>query len=556
MAKQILFHDKAHSALRAGIDKVANAVKVTLGPKGRNVIIDEGYGSPTITKDGVTVAKKIDLANKAEKAGAELTKEVASKTADVAGDGTTSAVVLFQAMVNEGFNQLSSGSNPVLLRRGIEKAMHVVMKSLDTMAEKIAGQPKRVQEVASISANDPDVGKLIADVFNDVGKDGVVTVEESNTLGLSKEKVEGMQFDRGYISQYMITDSARMEAALENPYILVTDEKISSIADILPILEKVLQSGKKELVVIADEVEGEALATLVVNKLRGIFTVLAVKAPGFGDRRKEMLQDIATVTGAEFVSKELGKKLESVTLEQLGKARRIVANKDNTTIVDGGGTEKDIEARVKLIRAQLEKTDSEFDREKLQERLGKLTGGVAILRVGGVTETEVKELKFRIEDAIAATRAALEEGIVPGGGVALFEASAMLVEANLKDVTPYGDEMKGVEIVKRALQQPIKMVAENAGKPGEDVFRQIAKNGKPGYGFNALTGEFADMKAAGIIDPVKVVKTALQNAASVAALVLTSEALIAELPEEKKDMPGGMGGGMPGGMPGMGGMDY
>lgn len=545
MSKQVLFHDKAHAALRSGIDKVSNAVKVTLGPKGRNVIIDEGYGYPTITKDGVTVAKKIDLLNKTEKAGAELTKEVASKTNDVAGDGTTTAVVLFQAMVNEGYNQLSSGSNPVLLRRGIEHAMGLVLKRLDTMAEKIVGQPKRVAEVASISANDPTVGALIAEVFNEIGHEGVVTVEESNTLGLAKEMVEGLQFDRGYVSPYMITNADRMQAVLNEPYILVTDEKISSIQDILPLLEKVVQSGRKEMVLVAEDVEGEALATLVVNKLRGTFTVLAVKAPGFGDRRKEMLQDIAVVTGAEFVSKDLGRKLENVTLDQLGSARRVISDKDATTIVGGQGERSEVEKRIAQIRVQLENTDSEFDREKLQERLGKLSGGVAVIRVGGVTETEIKELKFRIEDAIAATRAALEEGIVPGGGVALFEAAHALTPEHLKGVTPFGDEIRGVEILKRALQQPIKQVAENAGKPGEDVFREIAKAGKSGFGYNALTGEYVDMKSAGIIDPVKVVKTALQNAASVAALVLTSEALVAELPEEKKEKGApGMGGGM------------
>ncbi|OHB21193.1 MAG: chaperonin GroL [Parcubacteria group bacterium RIFCSPLOWO2_01_FULL_48_18] len=540
MAKQILFHEKSHAALKNGIDKVANAVKVTLGPKGRNVIIDEGFGSPTITKDGVTVAKKIDLPNKTEKAGAELAKEVASKTADVAGDGTTTAVLLLQSMINEGFSQISSGSNPVLLRRGIEHATDLVGKELERSAEKILGQPKRVEEVASISANDAAVGKLIASVFNEIGHEGVVTVEESNTLGLSKEMVEGLQFDRGYVSPYMMTNPDRMEAALDEPYILVTDKKVSSINDILPVLEKVLQSGKKEMVIVAEEVEGEALATLVVNKIRGVFSVLAVKAPGFGDRRKEMLQDIAIVTGADFISEDVGRKLETVTLESLGKARRVISNKDNTTIVGGGGSKTEIEKRIKQIRAQLEKTDSEFDREKLQERLGKLSGGVAVIKVGGVTETEIKELKFRVEDAISATRAALEEGIVPGGGVALFEASVALNENNLKGITPYGDEMRGVEIVKRALQQPIKVISENAGKPGEDVFRQIAAHGKSGYGFNALTGTFADMKEAGIIDPVKVVKTALQNAASVAALILTSEALIADLPEKKGAPAGGM----------------
>jgi chaperonin GroEL len=540
MVKQILYKEKARETLKRGVDKVANAVKVTLGPKGRNVILDKSYGAPTITKDGVTVAKEIELENKLENLAAELVKEVAEKTADVAGDGTTTAVVLTQAMVTEGLAHIASGANPMILKRGMDKAAAKVMQILDERAEKITGR-KKIEEVASISANDPDIGKLIAEVFEKVGKEGVVTVEEAQTLGVSHEMVEGMQFDRGYVSPYMVTNAERMEAALEEPYILVTDKKITSIAELLPPLEKVVQAGKKNFVIIADDIEGEALATLVVNKLRGTFTALAVKAPGFGDRKKEMLEDIAIVTGAKVISEDIGIKLENVTLEMLGEARRVVATKDDTTIVDGKGDKSEIEKRTKQIRAQIEKTDSEFDREKLQERLAKLSGGVAVIKVGAATETEMKEKKFRIEDAISATRAALEEGIVSGGGVALFEASEEITPETIGGVARFGDEARGVELIKRSLEQPIRIIAENAGKDPNEVFQTLANKENKGIGFNALTGEYVDMIKSGIIDPVKVVKTALANAASVSSMILTAEAIVAEKPEKKGAPAGGMG---------------
>jgi chaperonin GroEL len=552
MPKQILYKEKAREMLKRGVDKVANAVKVTLGPKGRNVILDKSYGAPTITKDGVTVAKEIELENKLENLAAELVKEVAEKTADVAGDGTTTAVVLTQAMVTEGLAHISSGANPMILKRGIDKAAGKVIQILDERAEKINGR-KKIEEVASISANDSDIGKLIAEVFEKVGKEGVVTVEEAQTLGVSYEMVEGMQFDRGYVSPYMVTNAERMEAALEEPYILVTDKKITSIAELLPSLEKVVQAGKKNFVIIADDIEGEALATLVVNKLRGTFIALAIKAPGFGDRKKEMLEDIAIVTGAKVISEDIGVKLENVTLEMLGEARRVVATKDDTTIVDGKGDKSEIEKRTKQIRAQIEKTDSEFDREKLQERLAKLSGGVAVIKVGAATETEMKEKKFRIEDAISATRAALEEGIVSGGGVALFEASEEITPETIGGVARFGDEARGVELIKRSLEQPIRIIAENAGKDPNEVFQTLANKENKGVGFNALTGEYVDMIKSGIIDPVKVVKTALANAASVASMILTAEAIVAEKPEKKGAPVGGMG--MPQ-MPDMAGDEY
>lgn len=552
MAKQILYKEKARESLKRGVDKVANAVKVTLGPKGRNVILDKGYGAPTITKDGVTVAKAIELENKLENLAAELVKEVAEKTADVAGDGTTTAVVLTQAIVTEGLAHISSGANPMILKRGIDKTAERVLGILDERAEKIEGR-KKIEEVASISANDPDIGKLIAEVFEKVGKEGVVTVEEAQTLGVSYEMVEGLQFDRGYVSPYMVTNAERMESVMEEPYILVTDKKITSIAELLPTLEKVVQAGKKNFVIIADDIEGEALATLVVNKIRGTFTALAVKAPGFGDRKKEMLEDIAIVTGAKVISEDVGIKLENITLEMLGEARRVVASKDDTTIVDGKGDKSEIEKRSKQIRAQVEKTDSEFDREKLQERLAKLSGGVAVIKVGAATETEMKEKKFRIEDAISATRAALEEGIVSGGGVALFEAAKEIAPKTMSDITQFGDEARGVELIRRALEQPIRLIAENAGKDPNEVFQTLVGKEK-GMGFNALTGEYTDMIKAGIIDPVKVVKTALANASSVASLILTAEAIVAEKPEKKGSASAG--GGMPQMPDMMGGEDF
>jgi len=536
MAKEILYKDKARESLKRGIDKVANVVKVTLGPKGRNVILEKSYGSPVITKDGVTVAKEISLENKLENVAAQLVKEVAEKTADIAGDGTTTATLLVQAIVNEGFNQISAGANPVILKKGIDKAVEKTLKMLDEKSVKIEDK-KKIEEVASISANDPEIGKLIAEVFNDIGKDGVVTVEESQTLGFSKEVVEGLQFDKGYISPYMMTDTERMEAILDDPYILITDQKISSMNDLLPILEKVIQAGKKNIAIIADDVEGEALATLIVNKIRGTFSALAIKAPGFGDRRKEMLEDIAIVTGGKVITSDLGLKLENADLSMLGQARRVVANKDNTTIVDGKGEKSEIEKRIKQIKSQIEKSDSEFDKEKLTERLAKLSGGVAVLKVGAVTETEMKEKKYRIEDAINATRAALEEGIVPGGGIALFEIAKELNNNKSKYFPIIGDEAKGVDILLRALEYPLRTIVENAGKAPEDVFTFLLKENKPGLGFNALTGEFVEMTKEGIIDPTKVVKTALSNASSVASLILISEAVISEIPEKKQNNP-------------------
>ena len=527
MSKQIIYQQKAREAIKRGIDKVANAVKVTLGPKGRNVVLDKGFGSPTITKDGVTVAKEIELEDKFENIGAELAKEAASKTGDVAGDGTTTAVVLAQAMVAEGFSAIDSGAHPLALRRGMEKAVEKVLEVLDSKSEKISG--KRIKEVASISANDPEIGAIIADVFDKVGKEGVVTVEESQTATLSTEVVEGLQFDRGYVSPYMITNAERMEAVLEDPYILITDSKISAIADLLPILEKVAATGKKEIVIIADEIEGEALATLVVNKLRGTFHALAVKAPGFGDRRKEILEDIAIVTGGKVISEEAGLKLEKADINMLGEARRVVSNKENTTIIGGEGHKQDIEKRIKQIKMELERSDSEFDKEKLQERLAKLSGGVAVIKVGAATETEMKEKKFRVEDAVSATRAAIEEGIVSGGGIALFEASKSLDAKVLKLV---GDEAKGLAIIKSALEKPLKTIAENAGKVGSDILQAVGEK-ESGVGFDAQKGEFVNMIQAGIIDPLKVVKTELQNAVSVAATLITTEAVVTDVPEPK-----------------------
>ena len=548
MSKQIQYNEQAREALKRGVDKLANAVKVTLGPKGRNVILDKGYGSPTITKDGVTVAKEIDLKDNFENIGAELVKEVASKTGDVAGDGTTTATVLAQAIVAEGFSAVNSGANPIALKRGIDKAVEFVSAFLDKNKKTVTGREK-IEEVASISANDKEIGAMIADVFEEVGKDGVVTVEESQTAGLTKEVVEGMQFDRGYISPYMITNPERMEASYDDPMILITDKKISSIHDILGLLEKVSKSGKRDLVIIAEDVDGDALATLVVNKLRGNFNVLAVKAPGFGDRKKEMLQDLAVVIGAEVVSEETGLKLDAVELTMLGRARRIVSNKDNTVIVGGKGKKSDIDKRVASLRTQLANTTSDFDKEKLQERVAKLSGGVAIIKVGAVTETEMKEKKFRIDDAVAATRAALAEGIVAGGGTLLVEAAREL-SAKAVRVPEFGDEARGVSIIKAVLEKPLRAIAENAGKDSNEVLQKVASL-QSGWGFDANTGEYVDMIKAGIIDPVKVVRSALMNAASVASLILTTEAIVTDLPEPKEPSPAG--GGMPGGM---GGMDY
>ncbi len=535
MAKQIYYKEQAREALKRGVDKIANAVKVTLGPKGRNVVLDKGYGAPTITKDGVTVAKEIELKDKFENVGAELIKEIASKTNDVAGDGTTTATVLAQAIVAEGFSAVNSGANPLVLKKGMDKAVSWVIDYLNKKKKTVSSHEK-IKEVASIAANDPEIGKLIADVFKEVGKDGVVTVEESQSSEMAKELVEGMQFDRGYVSPYMITNPERMEAVYEDPYILITDKKISSVQEIVPLLEKISRGGKREMVIIADDVEGDALTTLVVNKLRGTFSTLAVKSPGFGDRKKEMLEDIAIMTGGQVISEERGIKMDTVETAHLGRAHRIVATKENTTIVGGKGKKQEIDKRVSQIRAQIEKATSDFDKEKLQERLGKLAGGVAVIRVGATTETELKEKKFRIEDAVNATRAALEEGIVAGGGVALFEASKELNHKIVKGVPEVGDEAKGVSVIKAVLEKPLRAIAENAGKDSNEVAAKVFGL-EPGWGFNALTGEYVDMFKEGIIDPLKVVKATLINAASIASLILTTEAVVTELQEEKEKMP-------------------
>ena len=535
MAKQIYYKEQAREALKRGVDKIANVVKVTLGPKGRNVVLDRGFGSPTITKDGVTVAKEVELKDKFENVGAELIKEVASKTNDVAGDGTTTATVLAQAVVAEGFSAVNSGANPMVLKKGMDKAVDWVIDYLNKKKKSVSSYEK-IKEVASISANDPEIGKLIADVFKEVGKDGVVTVEESQSTEMSKELVEGMQFDRGYVSAYMVTNPERMEAVYEDPYILITDKKISSIQEIVPLLEKISRGGKRELVIIAEDVEGDALATLVVNKLRGTFNTLAVKAPGFGDRKKEMLEDVAIVTGGQVISEEKGIKMESVDLAHLGRAHRIVATKEDTVIVGGKGKKQEIDKRVVQLRSQIEKAKSDFDKEKLQERLGKLSGGVAVIRVGATTETELKEKKFRIEDAVNATRAALEGGIVAGGGVAFFEASKELSQKAIKGVPEVGDEAKGVAVIKAVLEKPLRAIAENAGKDSNEVVSKVFGL-EPGWGFNALTGEYVDMFKEGIIDPLKVVKAELTNAVSVASLILTTEAVVTELPEEKEKIP-------------------
>ncbi|MBD8498295.1 MULTISPECIES: chaperonin GroEL [Paenibacillus] len=541
MAKEIKFSEDARRAMLRGVDTLANAVKVTLGPKGRNVVLEKKFGSPLITNDGVTIAKEIELEDAFENMGAQLVKEVATKTNDVAGDGTTTATVLAQAMIREGLKNVTAGANPMVLRKGIEKAVKAAVEELKSIAKPIQGK-QSIAQVAAISAADDEVGQLIAEAMEKVGKDGVITVEESKGFSTELEVVEGMQFDRGYISPYMITDTDKMEAVLDNAYILITDKKISNIQEILPVLEKVVQQGK-QLVIIAEDLEGEALATLVVNKLRGTFTCVAVKAPGFGDRRKAMLQDIAALTGGQVITEELGLELKSTTVEQLGSARQIRVTKENTIIVDGNGEKSDIDARVKQIRTQLEETTSEFDKEKLQERLAKLAGGVAVIKVGAATETELKERKLRIEDALNATRAAVEEGIVAGGGTALLN-----VYNAVNAVQVGGDEQTGVNLVLRALEAPVRTIAENAGQEGSVIVERL-KNEKVGIGYNAATGEWVNMLDTGIVDPAKVTRSALQHAASVAAMFLTTEAVIADKPEENKP-------GMPdmGGMGGMGGM--
>lgn len=534
MAKQILYSEKAKAKLLKGVNKLANAVTVTLGPKGRNVVLDKGFGAPEVTNDGVSIAKEIELEDKFENMGAEIVKEVASKTNDVAGDGTTTATLLAQTLINEGFKNVTAGANPLEIRRGIDAGVQKIVDKLGEISKKVSTKEEMAQ-VATISAEDEKMGKLIAEVFDKVGKDGVVTVEESKGLGLESEIVEGMQFDQGYISPYMMTDPDRMEAVYEDPLILITDRKISAISEILPLLEKMTQAGHKDLVIIAEDVDGEALATLVINKLRGVFNALAVKAPGYGDRRKEMLQDIAILTGGQVISEELGLKLENVELNQLGQARRVVAEKEKTTIIAGKGKKQDIEARIEQIKKELEVTESEFDKEKLQERLAKLAGGVAVIKVGAATEVEQKQKQQKIEDAVAATRAAIEEGIVPGGGVALVRCISALDDLKLR-----GDQKVGLSILKRALEAPLRKIAKNAGED-DGVVLQKVKEGKGAFGFNAKTNTFEDLMEAGVIDPKKVVRSALQNAASAAAMILTTEAAVTDKPEKKEkggeDMP-------------------
>ena len=534
MAKEILFDVRAREAILKGVNTLADAVKVTLGPKGRNVVIEKSFGSPTITKDGVTVAKEIELENKFENMGAQMVKEVASKTSDVAGDGTTTATVLAQAIFREGAKLVAAGNNPMEIKRGIDKAVEAVVAELKKLS-KATKDPKEIAQVGTISANgDATIGKIISEAMQKVGKEGVITVEEAKGLETTLETVEGMQFDRGYLSPYFVTDPERMEAALEDPYILIHEKKISSMKDLLPLLEQVARSGKP-LLIVAEEVEGEALATLVVNKLRGTLNAAAVKAPGFGDRRKAMLEDIATLTGGRMIAEDLGIKLESVTLKDLGRAKRVVIDKDNTTIVDGAGKKSDIEARVKQIRAQIEETTSDYDREKLQERLAKLVGGVAVIHVGAATETEMKEKKARVEDALHATRAAVEEGIVPGGGVAYLRALKVLDNLKVE-----AGEKFGVDIIRKALEEPIRWIVQNGGWEGSIVVNKV-KEGQGGFGFNAATGQYEDLMAAGVIDPTKVSRFALQNSASVASLMLTTEAMVAEKPKDKEESGPGAG---------------
>ena len=537
MAKQILFDEKARLAIKKGVDQLADTVKVTLGPKGRNVVIGESFGSPTVTKDGVTVAKEIDLEDKYEAIGAEMVKEVATKTNDIAGDGTTTATLLAQSILTQGLKNVTAGADPMSIRRGIEKGVRAVVQELKQNISKPVQGREDIAHVASISANDREIGNLIAEVMDEVGKDGVITVEESKEFGFKKEIVEGMQFDQGYVSPYMITDSARMEAVMENPYILVTEQKISSVEDIRPLLEKLVQAGKKDLVIIADDIEGVALTTLVLNKLQGVFNALAIKSPGFGDRKKEMLHDIATLVGARVISEEVGLKLENVDINDLGQARKILATKDDTTLIDGKGDENEIKTRIDQIKSQLENTTAEFDKEKLQERLGKLGGGVAVLKIGAATETEMKEVKHRIEDALSATRAAVEEGVVVGGGVALIRALPVLNSVDATD-----EEKIGLQILKRALEEPVKQIALNAGKDGSVVVSEIKKR-EGNFGYNADKNSYEDLVVSGIIDPTKVTRSALQNAASIAGLILTTEAIVAELPGKENNnpqMPAGM----------------
>ncbi len=534
--KELKYEAEARKALELGVDAVANAVKVTLGPKGRYVVLDKKFGAPTITNDGVTIAREIEVEDVFQNQGAQLVREVATATNDVAGDGTTTATVLAQSIVREGLKNVAAGANPLGLKRGIEKAVEDVVKNIESQSTEISGK-EQIARVATISAGDEEIGDVIADAIDKVGKDGVVNVEEGQTFGMDLEFTEGMQFDKGYISPYMVTDQDRMEATLEDPYILIANQKIGSVRDLLPVLEQTIQSGKP-LLIISEDVEGESLATLVVNKLRGTFTGVAVKAPGFGDRRKRMLEDIAVLTGGEVITEEMGLKLENTQLSQLGRARRVVVAKDTTTIVDGNGDTDAIKGRINQIKTEIENTDSDFDREKLQERLAKLSGGVAVVKVGAATETEMKEKKHRVEDALQATRAALEEGIVPGGGVALLAAQKALNLDKYEDA----DEQTGAKIVRRALEEPLRQIADNAGLEGSVVVNDVRK-AKKGQGLNAATGEIVDLVSAGIIDPAMVTRSALQNAASIAKNILTTEAIVAEVPE--KDGGGGGGGGMP-----------
>ena len=535
MAKQVTFDVEARQALKKGIDIVASSVRITLGPKGRNVVLEKKFGAPTVTNDGVTIVREIELKDPMENTGAQLLREVATKTNDVAGDGTTTATLLAQTMINEGFRNVTAGANPMQLKIGIEKAVEAVVEEIKRLSVPVKGH-EDVAHVAAISSQSEQIGNLIADAMDKVGKDGVITVEDNQTMTTELEVVEGMQFDRGYSSAYMVTNPDRMEAVLEEPFVLITDRKISAIQDLLPVLERVVQQGKP-LLIVAEDVEGEALATLVVNKLRGTFTAVAVKAPGFGDRRKAMLEDMAILTGGQVISEDLGLKLDQTKIEQLGRARRVTVNKDDTTIVEGAGKTEAIQGRIKAIKAQVEETTSDFDREKLQERLAKLSGGVAVIKVGAATEVEQKEKKHRIEDALSATKAAVEEGIVAGGGTVLLNAQKKLDGGlGLKD-----DQLTGVNIVRKSLEEPVRQIGINSGKEGSVIVEEVRK-GKPGHGYDALNDKYVDMFAAGIVDPAKVTRSALQNAASIAAMVLTTEAMVTEIPEDKRGGGGGMGG--------------
>jgi chaperonin GroEL len=534
-AKQIVYSENSRQAILRGVNQLADAVKVTLGPKGRNVVLEKKFGGPTITKDGVTVAKEIELKDPLENMGAQMVREVASKTSDIAGDGTTTATILAQAIFRDGVKSVAAGANPMALKRGIEKAVETVVEEVKKFSKPVSGDA--IAQVGTISANgDSTIGNIIAEAMKKVGKDGVITVEESKTMVTELQTVDGMQFDRGYLSPYFVSDPDRMECVLEDPYILIHEKKISNMKDLLPLLEQIARSGKP-LLVIAEEVEGEALATLVVNKLRGTLNACAVKAPGFGDRRKAMLEDISVLTGGKAIMEETGIKLEGVRLEDLGRAKRVTVDKDNTTLVDGAGTQKNIEGRIKQLRNQIEETTSDYDREKLQERLAKLAGGVAVIKVGAATETEMKEKKARVEDALHATRAAVEEGIVPGGGVALLRAGK-----TLHDLKAEGDEQIGIDIIRKATEEPLRQIAGNAGFEGAIVTEKVRSNGENNFGFNAQTGVFEDLVKAGVIDPTKVTRSALQHAASISALMLTTEAMIAEIPEKKSSAPAGPGG--------------